>query len=197
MKGYFTVVCVLAAMLGLALADGARRTPAWADDGHAHAGAPVDEQQMLEQMKKMHGGHEHAHDFAAMEALSHQEMGRIMGLMMDIGLALPPMDSKRGCTLFVDKGCVVCHVVNGVGGEVGPSLDAADLPPTMNAFEFSARMWRGAPAMVQMQEDLMGGAISLTGEELADLVAFAHDEAEQKELTAAQIPERYRKLIEQ
>jgi hypothetical protein len=65
----------------------------------------------------------------------------------------------------------------------------------MNAFEFAARMWRGAPAMAQMQEDLLGQVIDLDGQDLADLVAFAHDETEQHQLTAEQIPARYRELI--
>jgi len=69
------------------------------------------------------------------------------------------------------------------------------MPGPMNVFEFSARMWRGAPAMVVMQEDELGEFISLTGEELADLVAFAHDGEEQAKLTIDQIPEKFRALL--
>ncbi len=163
------------------------------DDGHLHGS--TEQHKMLEQMKKMHGEHQHGHDFGAMDDVSAEDMGRVMALMMDIGLALPPMDSHRGRKLFLDKGCVVCHSVNGVGGVVGPSLNAADMPHPMNAFEFAARMWRGAPAMIQMQQDLLGEVISLSGQDLADLVAFAHDEAEQSELETEQIPMRYRALI--
>lgn len=165
------------------------------DSAEHHHGEPVDTQQMLEQMKRMHGGHDHDHDFAAMTDVSLEEMGRVMGLMLDIGLALPPMDARHGRELFIEKGCIVCHQVNGIGGEIGPSLNASDMPQPMNAFEFAARMWRGAPAMIQMQQDLFGDAISLSGEELADIVAFAHDEAEQKKLAAGQIPAHYRDLM--
>jgi mono/diheme cytochrome c family protein len=166
---------------------------AWSDIGHGHGSA--DQKEMLEMMKKMHGGHEHGHDFEAMEEVSAEDMRRVMGLMTDIGLALPPMDSHRGRELFLDKGCVVCHSVNQVGGAVGPSLNAAEMPEPMNAFEFAARMWRGAPAMAQMQQDLLGKVINLSGQDLADLVAFAHDETEQRELKAEQIPAPYRDLI--
>ena len=93
------------------------------------------------------------------------------------------------------KGCIVCHAVNDVGGLLGPSLNAADMPLPMNAFEFSARMWRGAPAMAQLQEGILGEIISLDGQDLADLVAFAHDETAQSVLTADQIPQRFRDLI--
>ena len=39
-------------------------------------------------------------------------------------LVLPVIDSAKGRKLFVNKACVVCHSVNGVGGRVAPALDA-------------------------------------------------------------------------
>ncbi len=188
-------VTLFAFVLGFALTAGVASKYVWGNGGHLHGTA--DQQEMLEQMKKMHSDHEHGHDFEAMDDVSAEDMRRVMALMMDIGLALPPMNSHRGSKLFLDKGCVVCHSVNDVGGTVGPTLDAADMPEPMNAFEFAARMWRGAPSMAQMQEDLLGEAISLSGQDLADLVAFAHDEAEQRKLKTEQIPARYRDLIVQ
>lgn len=182
--------------LGLVLGAASLPVSAWADEGHGHT-SPSDPAENIERMKELHRGHEHGHDFEAMEELSAEDTRRLLGLMTDIGLALPPMDSHRGRELFVDTGCVVCHSVNNVGGDIGPSLSADDMPQPMNAFEFAARMWRGAPAMTMMQEDMLGEVISLSGQDLADLIAFAHDAEEQKELSTAQIPERFRKLIEQ
>ena len=180
-------------VLGFALAAVIPLASPLSDAGHTHE--PSDQQEMLERMKQLHRDHHHGHDFEAMDQVSAEDMRRMMALMMDIGLALPPMDSHRGRELFLDKGCIVCHAVNNVGGAVGPALDAADMPEPMNAFEFAARMWRGAPAMTQMQQDLLGEVIDLSGQDLADLVAFAHDEGEQRELSSEQIPERYRPLI--
>lgn len=187
MKRHCAPLCGV--ILGVALLMGAPPS-SWSDEGHDD-----DRQDTLEQMKKMHKEHEHGHDFEAMEHVSPADMQRMMAAMMDIGLALPPMDSHRGRALFLEKGCVVCHAVNGVGGAVGPSLNAADMPEPMNAFDFAARMWRGAPAMVQMQEDMLGEVVALSGQDLADLIAFAHDEAEQRELEAEQIPTQYRDLV--
>ena len=184
-----------AVVLGFALTAGVASEPVWGSDGHLHGSAA--QQEMLEQMKKMHIDHDHRHDFEAMEQVSAEDMQRVMALMMEIGLALPPMNSHRGRELFLGKGCVVCHSVNDVGGTVGPALNAADMPKPMNAFEFAARMWRGAPSMAQMQQDLLGEVINLSGQDLADLVAFVHDEAEQLKLTTEQIPTRYRDLIVQ
>ncbi len=65
----------------------------------------------------------------------------------------------------------------------------------MNSIEFAARMWRGAQAMTGLQEAMLGDVISLDGQDLADLVAFAHDAEEQARLTEGQIPDRYHSLI--
>ena len=181
--------------------------PALGDEGHAPPNgaetgeqtlddhAPPSETEILEELIEEHKEHEHGHDFEVIESMSLEEIGRVMDVMRDVGLGIPPMDAHRGRQIFVDTGCVVCHQVNGVGGEVGPSLNAADLPSPMNAFEFAARMWRGAGPMIQMQEDLFGEQIDLTGQDLSDLVAFAHDEAEQKEFSADDIPQKFRDLI--
>ena len=173
---------------------------AWAgagEAGHGHEAKSPGDHNAVEQMRQMHKEHEHGHDFEAMEHMSPAEIDRMMALMADIGVALPPLSSERGRTVFLEKGCVACHAVNGVGGDVGPAFDAAEMPKPMNAFEFAARMWRGASAMIAMQEDeQFGGQIELSGQELADLVAFAHDEKEQSHLTADQIPEKFRSMIE-
>lgn len=130
---------------------------------------------------------------SAVSATTHGGMGGpdqtgAMEQMMGRGLMMPEMDAKRGRNLFASKGCVVCHAVNGVGGEDAPRLDAATMPLPMNPFEFAARMWRGAEAMVFLQREELGEPISLTGQELADIIAFVHDEEEQKKFSAADIP---------
>jgi hypothetical protein len=70
------------------------------------------------------------------------------------------------------------------------------MPMPVNTFEFAARMWRGAAAMIGMQPQLFG-EISLTGQDLADLIAFAHDSKEQSELREADIPEKFRDMTPQ
>lgn len=166
---------------------------ATADEGHRHEAEEQGAE--IESMMRAHEDHAHEHDFEAMDEMSREDMRRVMSLMHDMGLGMPPMDSSAGRELFVSKGCVVCHSVNGVGGTVGPSLNAEDMPQPMNAFEFAARMWRGAPAMVQMQQAVFGETIDLSGQELANIIAFAHDGAEQAELTDDQIPDRYQGLV--
>ena len=99
----------------------------------------------------------------------------------ELSVVMPPMDATNGRILFATKGCVICHEVNGVGGRRGkaPPLDAARMPIKADPFVFSARMWRGAKQMIQLQEEDLGYRIQITPDELADIFAFVHDEGEQ------------------
>lgn len=110
---------------------------------------------------------------------------------------LPAMNARRGRKLFAEKGCVVCHSINGVGGHIGPPLDTANMPLPMDPFGFIARMWRGSAAMALMQEEVFGDVIDLSGQDLVDLVAFAYDLEEQKKLTEDQIPKRLKNILPQ
>ena len=114
----------------------------------------------------------------------------------DRGLIMPMINPARGRTLFASKGCVVCHSVNGIGGEDARPLDASTMEPFMNPFEFTARMWRGAEAMIAFQRDELGEQIFFTGAEIADIIAFLHDPEEQRRFSEDDIPETIRELIE-
>lgn len=167
-----------------------------AQAGPGHSGPHgSSSREMLENMREMHRGHKHEHDFKAIDEMVPEQGERLIKLMREIGLVLPPMDSHRGHLLFINKGCIVCHEVNGVGGDVGPPLNASDMPSPMNVFEFAARMWKGAPAMVVMQQEELGDFVKLTGQDLADLIAFVHDAEMQKTVTLDQVPERWRKKL--
>ena len=124
-------------------------------------------------------GHEHAK-----AETDHQRMASRSGPL----LIMPMMNSVRGRALYASKGCVACHSINGVGGEDAPNLDAHSMAPYMNLFEFAARMWRGAASMIAMQEEIFGEQIEFSGEELADIIAFLHDETEQHKFSEADIP---------
>ena len=102
------------------------------------------------------------------------------------------LDSANGRALFVDKGCVICHSANGVGGKAARALDAEIGSPPTDPLEFAARMWRGAPAMIELQSIELGYTIYLTAEEIADLAAFAADRDAQKLLTPDSLPETIR-----
>jgi cytochrome c len=108
--------------------------------------------------------------------------------MMATGIILPRMDAAAGRQLFAAKGCVLCHSVNGVGGADAPPMDAEYMEPMMNPFDFAAGMWRGSEAMVALQREELGAPIELTGQDLADIIAFVHDAGEQRRFSEADIP---------
>jgi len=113
-----------------------------------------------------------------------------------IELKMPEMNSGSGRDLFVNKGCIACHSVNGVGGEDASPLDAHLMDAVMNPFEFAAKMWTMAPFMIAAQEEAFGEQILFTGDELADIVAFLHDDEEQHELTEASLPDEIKAMME-
>lgn len=107
-------------------------------------------------------------------------------------LLLPYPDAGHGRFLFVSKGCVICHAVNGVGGKAGPALDAPETsgpPAPVDPLDFAARMWRGAAAMAVLQSMEFGYQVEMTGDEIADLAAFAGSRRAQEGFSDADIPE--------
>ena len=124
--------------------------------------------------------------------MTGQQMQMMPGMQR---LMMPDMDPARGRKLFASKGCVVCHSINGIGGEDAPPLDATTMQPMMNPFEFAAKMWGGAEAMIYLQQEELGEQIAFTGQELGDIIAFVHHPEEQAKFSEADIPTRIKNLM--
>ena len=125
-----------------------------------------------------------------------QGMGQGMQMMPGMqSLMMPQMDPVRGRKLFASKGCVACHSINGVGGHDATPLDAHTMDRVMNPFDFAAKMWGMAPAMIYAQEEALGEQILFTGDELADIIAFVHHDEEQHKFSEADIPPKIRKWM--
>ncbi len=110
-------------------------------------------------------------------------------------LLLPIMNPERGRNIFIKKGCVACHSINGAGGDIGPSLDAPADNRVMNPFSFAANMWNHAPGMIAAQEDKLGEQIRFTGEELGDIIAFIQDDVVQSDFGKLVVRERVSKDV--
>ena len=83
-------------------------------------------------------------------------------------LVIPIMNPIRGRTLFVFKGCIACHAINGVGGHDAPNMDAHTMNGLINPFDFAAKMWNHAPGMIAAQEGAFGGQVYFTGDDLVN-----------------------------
>jgi len=101
-------------------------------------------------------------------------------------------DPTAGAELFVTKGCVICHAVNGVGGQAAPTLDAPPNGGQIDLMDFVARMWAGAYAMSELQAIELGYQIELSGQELGNLAAFATTPAAQEGFSIDRVPEPMR-----
>ncbi|MDA1091148.1 MAG: cytochrome c [Proteobacteria bacterium] len=112
-----------------------------------------------------------------------------------VRLVMPLMSPERGSKIFVSKGCVACHSVNGVGGHDATAMDAHKLKGLMNPFDFAAKMWNHAPAMIAAQEGAFGEQLYFTGEELADIVAFIHDDEAQHGFTEKNLTAKAMKMM--
>ncbi len=103
-------------------------------------------------------------------------------------ILMPTMDPERGKKLFVSKGCVSCHSINGVGGTDAPAMDDHTKLGQINLFDFAAKMWNHAPGMLAAQEEELGGQIYFTGDELADIIAFVHNDKVQHTFSEKDLP---------
>jgi mono/diheme cytochrome c family protein len=83
-----------------------------------------------------------------------------------------PGRPELGRELFVEKKCIQCHGVGGVGGKIGPDLVAAGA--RRSPMEFAATIWNKAPAMMQAMAAQNITLPQLTAEEMADLVAYLY-----------------------
>lgn len=83
-----------------------------------------------------------------------------------------PGTPDRGQKLFAEKHCIVCHAVSGKGGNVGPHLGRLD--HHMSLTGFAALMWNHGPAMWAEMRERAIQVPRLTGQEMADIVAYLY-----------------------
>ncbi len=110
-------------------------------------------------------------------------------------LVIPIMNAERGKKIFVEKGCVACHSVNGVGGHDAPAMDAHREMGLVNPFDFAAKMWNHAPGMIAAQEGAFGEQIYFTGEELAHMIAFLHDDEAQHDFGESDLSKKAMEMM--
>jgi mono/diheme cytochrome c family protein len=79
-------------------------------------------------------------------------------------------DPVEGSRVFVSKGCVGCHAVDGEGGKVGPDLGRISSGRTL--LGMAAVMWNHSPRMTERIKETKVARPKLTPEEMASLFAF-------------------------
>jgi mono/diheme cytochrome c family protein len=82
-----------------------------------------------------------------------------------------PGTPERGEKLFRDKQCAGCHTIGGKGGKVGPELGRAH---HVSLTQFAGLMWNHGPAMWARMKERGIEVPQLTGQEMADIVAYLY-----------------------
>ncbi len=126
----------------------------------------------------------------------HEEKNGRTTALKSTRLAMPMMDVERGKKLFVSKGCVACHAINGVGGHDAPSMDDHTKLGLVNPFDFVAKMWNHAPAMLAAQVGAFDEPINFTGDEISDVIAFVHNDKAQHAFSETDLTAKVRKMME-
>lgn len=85
-------------------------------------------------------------------------------------VSILPGNVTEGRELFAKKQCIKCHNIQGTGGKVGPDLGGRGL--FRNMTEFAAALWNKTPTMLRAMKDRKIIPPTLTGEEMADIVAY-------------------------
>ena len=78
--------------------------------------------------------------------------------------------AESGKKLFSQKRCIQCHQIGGVGGVLGPSLDAVG--QSASPINVAAAMWNHGPEMTETMRARGIERPTLNASELRDLVAY-------------------------
>jgi len=82
----------------------------------------------------------------------------------------PAQDPLAGSEVFTSKGCIECHAVNGLGGNVGPDL--AYIPRRRSFYELASTLWNHVPLMGEGMEEYGIEHPEMDAHEAADLIGF-------------------------
>jgi len=107
--------------------------------------------------------------------LDAQEMADILAFLYQASSFDRPGDPSAGKRAFTEKGCVRCHAVDGIGGQVAPEL--SKIADGLDANAWARSMLNHAGSMIGPITDTLGQWPQFTGSEMNDLIAFVRHSA--------------------
>lgn len=116
---------------------------------------------MTEQMRKAGIARPH---------LSPSEVGDLIAFLYTVNYFEPAADPKEGRQVFMQKRCVTCHQVGGIGGVLGPAFDS--LGQYNSPIFFATAMWNHGPSMAEAMRAKGIERPRFNEAELRNLMAF-------------------------
>ena len=83
-----------------------------------------------------------------------------------------PKDPLKGQELFINKGCIKCHSIQGVGGKIGPDLGKGGFNRSL--IQIAGIMWNHSPKMSEKMRELKIPRPKFEVTEMADLIAYLY-----------------------
>jgi len=111
----------------------------------------------------------------ARPVLDGQEAGDLIAFLSTLDYFDAAGNQQIGQRLFVGKRCVVCHQVGGIGGVIGPSLDA--VAQSGSPISVAAAMWNHGPAMAEVMRARRIERPTFKDDELRDVLAYLRSAA--------------------
>jgi mono/diheme cytochrome c family protein len=106
----------------------------------------------------------------ARPTLDGRESGDLVAFLFTVDYFERPGNAEAGGRLFRDKRCILCHQAGGVGGVVGPNLDAIGARAT--PISLATAMWNHGPQMTQAMRARGIARPTFKPGELRDLMAY-------------------------
>jgi mono/diheme cytochrome c family protein len=104
--------------------------------------------------------------------LNSHEAGDLVAFLFTVDYFDPPGKPDVGRRLFAEKRCIVCHMVGGTGGVVGPSLDF--LKQYGTPIFLATSMWNHGPQMLEAMKARGIQRPTFKDDELRDLIAYVN-----------------------
>ncbi len=99
-----------------------------------------------------------------------EEMGSLLSFLYYIGSLDAPGDATSGARVYREKGCGICHAINGKGGKDGPSLDKYSR--YASPIFLTVGLWNGGKRMAGLMEALKVPRPTFGKNDIADLLAY-------------------------
>ena len=104
-----------------------------------------------------------------------EEMASLIAYLYFVNYFDEPGDPAVGQALFVSKGCIKCHSINGSGGKIGPGLDK--FKQNASPIVITQAMWNHGPQMSAKMSQLAIQPPQFQGKEIIDLLAYIKTQA--------------------